>query len=540
MTITYSLAPMPKWYIADLTGRPLGAGKMYTYTSLDKTVQKFVYQDAAGAFPWPDPILFDENGSQGPFYWAVDSSDPTDLYYIEVYDKDGVLQWTIDNFAPPGGSGGGGTTTILDISNLVPNNIFWRGIPSASPIADTYLKIAPGTHVGLADTSSQYGPDIYFKKNNTNSTDTLSFPSFSVGSNALTGDVTPQQYLNYTCTAVGAGGETYKYIQIPICKGVQNLQNVSISFTIWARSNSGANTLALYLAQFFGDGAGASSTVRTLAQTLTLTNAWQQFTVHTTIPTVSTKILGACGNDGLFLQLQYPLNSATNIDLVKPCIYLGTLAPTIQFSSIDSIETLVNSERTGHVVGGYDTAAPYGYLLMDDLTIGSASSAATSNPLPTGDFLGRSLNTFPLYNLLWNSVSSPSGNTLCPVSGGLGASAIADFTANKTITLQSVLGRALASAGAGSGLTARTLGSIFGEETHVQTPLELAPHAHTFTASTANVWSGNSPQDIHLQGGGTYDVDGNTPITGTTDINGSGAAFNIMQPTSFLNFFIKL
>jgi hypothetical protein len=530
VTISYSLAPMPKWYIADLTGRPLGAGRMYTYTSLDKTVEKFIYQDEAGTLPWPNPVLFDENGSQGPFYWLVDSADPTDEYYIEVYDSHGVLQWTIDNFAPPSGSGGGGATTVIDTSNLVTNNIFWRGIQSASPIGATSLKIAPGNHVGLAPTTSLYGPDIFFKKNNTNATDTLTFPSFSVGSNSLTGDVTPQQYLNYTCTAIGGAGETFKYVQIPICKGVQNLQNVSVSFTLWGRGNSGTTTVKMYWAQFFGDGSAASATVRTLVQTLTLTGSWAQSTVHTTIPTISTKTLGQCGNDGLFLQLEFPLNATCNIDITKPCIYLGPHAPTIQFSSIDDIESLINSERTGHVIGGSDLAAPYGYLLMDDLTIGSASSAATSNPLSTGGYLGRSINTFPLYNLLWNSVSSPSGNTLCPVSGGLGASAIADFSADKTITLQAVLGRALASAGAGSGLTARTLGSIVGAETVTLSANNIPPLSSIYNYAT------------NLAGGDVGDYTGGLSIATHNTVNeGSpNTPITIVQPTSFLNYFIKL
>jgi hypothetical protein len=535
VTVTYSLAPNPKWYIADLVGRPLGAGYMFTYSSLNKTVEKFVYQDAAGVFPWPDPVRFDENGSQGPFYWKFDSSNPLDLYYIEIYDVNMVLQWTIDNFDGTGGGGGGGTTTVLDITNLVPNNIFWRGVNSPSPIGSTYLEIAPGNHVGLANTNSQYGPDIFFKKSNINCTDTFSLSPFSVGSNALTGDVTPQQYLNYTCTATGAAGETYKYVQIPICKGVQNLQNISIKVTVWARVNSGSSNLVVNLAQFFGDGSAASPTVTTTLQTLTLTSSWTQYTITTTIPTISTKVIGACGNDGLFLQFQYPLNAATNIDFIKPCIYLGTIAPTIQFSSIDAIESLVNSERTGHIIAGYDGSAPYGYLFMDDRTIGSSSSGATSNPAAGGINLGASISTFPLYNLLWDNVSSPSSNVLCPVTGGLGASAAADFEANKTMFLPAGLGRVLSNSGQGAFLTNRILGSFTGAETTNQVP----NHTHTFHTNQGFVQAGGAQTE--LQGGGGFGVTNSVVGSGTTDNNAGGvSSINLLQPTSFTYFFIKL
>ena len=536
MTITYSLAPNPKWYIADLVGRPLGAGKMYTYSSLNKTVQKFVFQDPAGSIPWPDPILFDENGSQGPFYWKADSAQPLDLYYVEVYDVNGVLQWTIDNFDGVSGSGGGGTTTILDVSNLLVNNIFWRGVASTPVLTPTAFKIAPGIHTGLVQTTSLYGPDIYFYKSNTNCTDAITLPAFSVGSNSLTGDLTPQNYLNYTCTAVNAGGETYKYLQIPICKNVQNLQNTPVAVTIWARCNSGTPTLTVYNAQFFGDGASASAPVQNLMQALTLTSSWQQFTIKVSIPTISTKVIGACHNDGLFLQLAFPLNSATNIDLIKPCIYLGTVAPTQQFSPIESIESLINSPRTGHVISGYDLAAPYGYLLMDDLTIGRGSSAATSNPISASAWLGRSDYTFPLYNLLWNSVSSPSTNTLCIVSGGaLGASAAADFEAGKTLTLQAALGRVIAASGTGAGLTAAVLGSIIGANSTTQVP----NHVHTFSSDSGaflnfEIGQGNLGLNPTSNVIGEY-------VTGTTANNTGGvASVSIMQPTSFMNFYIKL
>ena len=53
MTISYQLAPVPKWYIADLVGKPLGGGYLATFSSLDNTQLNPVYEDPAGAFVWP-------------------------------------------------------------------------------------------------------------------------------------------------------------------------------------------------------------------------------------------------------------------------------------------------------------------------------------------------------------------------------------------------------------------------------------------------------------------------------------------------------
>jgi len=348
MTISYELAPMPKWYIADATGRPLGGGYMATYNSKNKTIVQPVYQDQAGNFPWPyanipntqpsqQGVLFDENGSQGPFYWKIDSDNPEDTYYLEIYDSSGVLQWTIDNFIPPATGGGGDITEVVSVDNLIVNNVMWRNFgQSANPIATTFLKVALGAHAGFTNNAANSpgiytGSDICFVKNNTNATDQLSFQDFSLGSTALTGDVTPPQFLRYVCTNTPAS-ETIKCIQFPITKNVQNLSNVSISATIWARCNSGNNVLTVKLLQFFGDGVGASMPFSSTLQALNLTAGWSQYLITGTVPSVSGKNLGsmgACGNDALFLQIHYPLGVTTSIDFTKPCIYLGSNAPTI-------------------------------------------------------------------------------------------------------------------------------------------------------------------------------------------------------------------
>lgn len=170
---------------------------------------------------------------------------------------------------------------------------------------------------------------------------------------------------------------------------------------------------------------------------------------------------------------------------------------------------------TGDVKMSLKTAADPGWIAMNDGSIGSAASGATTLAGATA---------LPLYTLIWNNVV----NTWAPVSGGRGANAAADFAANKTLTLTKSLGRALAVAGTGAGLTARALGSNLGEETHAQTTPELAPHHHTVAFSQSAAQAGSGEQD--LQAGGATD----------TSTTGSGTPFNVMQPTTFLNLFVKL
>ena len=451
MAITFLLAPEPKWYYVDKAGKPLGAGYMATYNSPNKTLFQAVFQDPAGSIPWPYVsipntgqvgILIDENGTQGPFYWEVDSANPQNTYYVEVFDSNGVLQWTIDNFGPVTSGGGGGGTTVLSIDNLVTNNVMWRNVgASANPIGLTQLMVAPGAHQGLAKTlptNSRAYPDIWFFKNNTAATDTLTFTKFSSDGSMLNGDVTPVQFLNYTCSLVGAG-ETYKYVQFPITQNSYNLNNQAVTISIWARVNSGASTLVLNWYQFFGDGSGATASVTTVIQNLALANIWQQFVITTTIPPLPSPLtLGGCGNDGLFLQVEYPLSAQTSIDFTKPSVYLGNVAPTAEYETYDMIASVIDSPRTGDISTSLtnswlstSNACPFGWLFMNDGTIGSASSGATARA---------NIDTFPLYNLIWNNVS----RTWAPIVGSSTGTAIGDFTANLPLYLTRALGRVFA------------------------------------------------------------------------------------------------
>lgn len=178
---------------------------------------------------------------------------------------------------------------------------------------------------------------------------------------------------------------------------------------------------------------------------------------------------------------------------------------------------------TGSVHMYIGTTAPSGWLILNGDTIGSAASAATQ----AND------NYETLFTLFWNSMADSEA----PVSSGRGASAAADWAANKTITMPDGRGRAIIGTGTGSGLTARTHGDTDGAETHTLTEAELASHRHsvysinTTGASGRNIVSttvGNSPSYADNIGGPSFLND-----------TGSDNAHNNMQPWLALNYIIK-
>jgi hypothetical protein len=519
MTISYTLQPNPIWYFPDIFGKNLEGGKIFTYESLNKTVPKPVYQDENATTTWPNPILLDLNGTNGPFYWKLNTAFPTDLYYLEIFDKNDVLQYTIDKFP---GTGAVVSAATSNQTNLVSNGSFFRHVDTINPVATSNL-IAPSLHVGFAGSAL---PDITFSKNNTAAVDSISFPDFNLGSVDLYPDITPKNYFNYTCNNTPAG-ETFKYLQIPVCKDVQNLTNMPVTFTFYSRSNLGATTLTLSWFLFYGDGGSPSTSTTQLITSSILSTTWTKYTIQSTVPDVLGKTLGSCGNDAIYLRIGMPVGSLCNIDITKIGVYLGLTAPNQEFINYDDIEADSCAYRTGDVVAGIRANPRPGWLLMNDTTIGSSTSGATGRA---------NIDSFPLYYTLWTNVS----DTYAPVSTGRGASAAADFAANKTIALTKTLGRALSSAGlASSGaITNFALGQTAGEELHVLSVGELAAHTHPHGQThTDYLYPTGGGGGVGSLAAGAEVGDAAFAPTGST---GSNTGHNTVQPTTYLNVFIKL
>lgn len=222
---------------------------------------------------------------------------------------------------------------------------------------------------------------------------------------------------------------------------------------------------------------------------------------------------------------------------------LQQLGTPSQFTSAAALALAGSLFTTGDVKLSIKTVADTGWVLMNDTTIGNAASAATGRA---------NADTVGLFTLLYNNTV----NGDCAVSGGRGANAAADYAANKTIALPKALGRALASFGTGSGLTARTMGAIIGGETHTIAAANLPASGLSIPALSVSA-TGNYTGSSGAGGGaalslvsgglaadqptsaGIVSVSGSTG-GGTTGNMGSGTAITIMQPSLFLSVHIKL
>jgi hypothetical protein len=191
-----------------------------------------------------------------------------------------------------------------------------------------------------------------------------------------------------------------------------------------------------------------------------------------------------------------------------------------------------------------------GWVKINSQTIGSAGSGATGRA---------NADTQNLFVYLWTNCT----NAHCPVSGGRGASGLADFNANKQLTLPDWRGRApvglddmgasaagrIASSNvtSGGGDTQTTPAATGGEANHVLTVAELAAHNHTITDTGHNHTIFSTVSGAANGGGFNALVptgSGNATGINTTGItinnNGSGTAHNTMAPFMLGTWYLKL
>lgn len=202
--------------------------------------------------------------------------------------------------------------------------------------------------------------------------------------------------------------------------------------------------------------------------------------------------------------------------------------------------------QTGTLMSFYGIGVRSGFVRINGRTIGNASSGASERA---------NADCQALFEYLWNNDSN------LPVSFGRGATANADWVANKTITLPDARGRAIVSlddmgnttAGRMTLAPSTTLGGAGGSQTssiaRANLPTDQIPvaitdpgHAHGYTriiTGTINAGSGASVTGVGGSDGGPTSS-ATTGISALTNALGSGSALNTLSPVIFVTTYIKL
>jgi hypothetical protein len=217
----------------------------------------------------------------------------------------------------------------------------WRMIPAASPDAITGLAyaLADSDRAAIGDEAARY--------------------AFSL---AVTG---------------GSGATNRVLISQPI-EGVRRLAGKTVTLSFWASCSVAGNRIGALLGQSFGTGGSPSAAVNTAPQTVTLSAAFQRFTLTFTLPSISGKTLGTNGDDltdlDLYLSAGANFAAASGIGVQSGSFYIwgvqleiGTQATPLE--KPDPRYDLANCQRF------YQTGA---ILWGGMITVGATYYASTS------------------------------------------------------------------------------------------------------------------------------------------------------------------
>lgn len=417
------------WYYQ--TGIP----NNYTYVALDNPMTL----SSVGTIQDPDgndviPYFYPYNED------SPDPNNPTvEKYYIVVTSADDIAQFTRANFPQLPGNSSGPTGTNPTLRNYIVNNVFWRnaGSGALNSIDCTNLTntiLAPSQHDGFDMNLSTGMSDIRFIKDATGADDTITF--FEMSTSALGNYVTPQYGLNFHCTSTGSS-ETVKYIQIPISLHLKSLQGVDVSVVIFAQNISGSpnNYIYLNILQYTGTSATSPSVFTAWGANsgkLTINDGFDRYVVTDKLPTTEGLVLSEAGDDAIFLAIKYPVGVEFNINICKPSFYLSDQVPYNEFDNYDQVNAIISSPRTGYIQDCIGQFYDFGWLPMNDGTIGSTSSNASTRA---------NVDTWQLFKMIWTANSDVANQKYAPMFESTGATAIygasayADFTANRSISL---------------------------------------------------------------------------------------------------------
>ena len=219
-------------------------------------------------------------------------------------------------------------------------------------------------------------------------------------------------------------------------------------------------------------------------------------------------------------------------------------------------ETTVSEDavfQTGDFLYSSRTGPRTGWVRANGGTIGSASSGATERA---------NADTYDLYVHRWNTMP----DSVAPVTGGRGATAAADFAANKAMVLADLHGRSFIGATTMGGTASTILsaitfttgssdqvGSTCGVATHALTSDQMPSHTHTATATVTDPGHSHSENSTSgtTTGGGAFPASNSalgttgTAVTGisvaVSNANtGGGSAHPNVQPSVVATCYYKL
>jgi Phage Tail Collar Domain len=395
----YMLAPsLQQGFIDKDSGLELAFGYVIFYRDVDHSTLKPVFEvggppDDPVYTELPNPLFLsaigtfqDPNTQQDiiPYYYPFDNQGNPDLYYIEVYNAQNVLQFTRDHYPTiPQGIG----PNVQQLDNFLPNGQFLMHlnlpnsglIPSANEITDI-----------------AYGNWKFSQTPGSSSVNYVTFIRYNAPSNEP--DQNPRYACQVQCTMANPSDSEKQIYNV--IENVNFMQGQAATFQIAAYSTDGNNhNCNLLISKHFG--AGGSPLIIENVATFTVTPEIQNFTINFTISSNIGKTLGPGDADSLHIEIQSPLSSISTIIYTDVMFVAGTFDALVYpptppgmdiaytLGSSYPIPAYDGSDSLKFVQLGTDvTTGGLGFQYYDLLTpINNLSQVLTGMILPYGGFV---------------------------------------------------------------------------------------------------------------------------------------------------------
>ena len=196
-------------------------------------------------------------------------------------------------------------------------------------------------------------------------TRTVSQQTFTPGTAPVAGY--EGQYFYRMDQTVAGTGASYNYPIMQKIEDVRTFAGQTITFSFWAKADA-ARTVTVEIDQLFGSG-GSAGVVALTSGSLSVTTAWQRFTVSGTLPSVSGKTIGTGSSLNVFVMA--PLNTVQIFDTWGWQIEESPVATAFQTA-------------TGTLQGELAACQRYFVSFSGDASIGlmGAASTSTVNRMP--------------------------------------------------------------------------------------------------------------------------------------------------------------
>lgn len=396
----YVIAPSLQEYFVDKdSGLPLSGGKVYFFQDTARTVPKDVFE-LSGSPPnytytvLPNPVTLsavgtfqDASGNDIiPYYFPyVSLTDSTvQLYYIEVYNSDGVLQFTREgwpNFID------GNVSADQDITNFVPNGQFLLHDNIPASAANGYI----ANKISEEITTIAQGGWTFERGAASAATDLVSFPRYNSAITSPTGN--PRYACQIQTTVPGSDARKDLCLNFPdVNKFASTTQSYNFYFEGQSLTLSDIPNVQIIVRKFYGTGGSPSGTETTVVSSITLTSSIQKFNTSILFGTNQGKSIGTNNDDYVQIILRFPPTGTQSALVTNFCL-------TINSDKLTTFPTQTNAEQLDESTAGwFPTPDPDGFDLYLPAIL--TKSGLTFSDADIGKIFAAMYNTLPIGELL--------------------------------------------------------------------------------------------------------------------------------------------